>query len=203
MSNETPVYVTWDKIYPQGHSGQQSVDEMEVFSGQSSEYSGSPQSVTTNLANAPNAYHAVLSPLVDLPELYRQLPRIYDQLRNNPDLSRCLQGAVGHLSQNIWPGDEAFRGFVRERNGRYHCVLYDCERYNTGWDREDRARDHFITSHIGRVYKCPHWCAYLHSTYSIVLTLVPRSPQTCKRPHDMNVHIASHGAVSGFTCPVW
>lgn len=208
MSYETPVFVTWNQIYPQGHSAQPSVDDMDGLSGVSSEYGGSPESLTMNLTNAPNAFapqpaQAYLSPQVDLSQLYRRLPGMYHQLRNNPDLHRRLQDGVAILSQNIWPGDESFRGFVRERRGKYCCVLSDCEKYCNGWDREDRARDHFLTSHIGRVYQCPLWCAHRQLTHSIMLTSFPRSPQTCRRPHDMNVHISSHGTVSGFTCHVW
>ena len=207
MSDQPLVFVSWDQIYRQGGSVQASVDEMDGFSSLLSSLGGSPESSSMSLANAPNASapqptRTYPCPHVDISQLYQRLPSIYHCLRNNPDLYYRLQSAVGHLSQNVWPGDESFQGFVKERDGKYYCVLPDCKRYSIGWDREDRAQDHFIMSHIGRVYKCPQWCDYLHLAYTM-LTKLLRSPQTCKRLQDLKVHTASHGPVSGFTCHVW
>ena len=173
MSDQPPVFVSWNQIYRPGDSVQASVDEVDSFSSLSSSYGGSPEPSTMTMTNAPNAFapqpaQACPTPYVDLSQLYRRLPGIYNQLRNNPELCRRLQSAVGHLSQNFWPGDESFRGFVKERRGQYFCVLSDCERHSNGWEREDRARDHFITSHIGRVYKCLEWYDYLHLAYTML-----------------------------------
>lgn len=174
---------SWDQLYTPQDAFTRT--QIEQSSSISSDYGESPQSVSMPLAGGPSPFptqpaqapqslpapQSMPTPHFDLQFLNQQFPGLYRQLQHKPRVAQRLQEIVSYLNQGICPEDRYFREFITARNSVYCCVLPECNRHGHGYDREDRARDHFLSSHLGRFYQCPNWCVITHIVHLFTLIL--------------------------------
>jgi hypothetical protein len=130
---------------------------------------GSPQNYVStgtiqHVADAPPELFTVpifipgnSKPHVDLGEMSGRLPDIYKQLAQNENALRCLMQVVTLLNQGFWPESHHLSGLVDRYFNEFRCVLPNCEKHMNGFDREDRAREHFVIAHLGGAYQCLLW----------------------------------------------
>lgn len=144
-----PTYA-WHQIYSPG-------SPQDVASGPPQCAADPPAELFTDVMFIPGNSR----PHVDLGEMSSRLPHIYFQLVQNPNAVSCLRQVVTILKEGFWPESHHLNGLVARRSDNFCCVLPNCEKHVSGFDREDRAREHFVIAHLGGVYQCPLWLALL------------------------------------------
>jgi hypothetical protein len=133
---------------------------------------GSPQNISggppkyivdtpSELFTAPIFIPGNSKPHVNLGEMSGRLPDIYGQLSQNANALSCLKQVVTILKAGFWPESHHLNGLVAQYFNEFRCILPNCEKHVNGFDREDRAREHFVIAHLGGAYQCPLWLVLL------------------------------------------
>jgi hypothetical protein len=129
---------------------------------------GSPQNVSngpphhaahtsSELLSVPIVPLGNCKPHVNLENMSSRLPELYGQLAQNTKALSCLTQVVNLLKQGFWPENHHLNGLVAQYSNGFRCVVPNCEKHMNGFDREDRAREHFVIAHLGGAYQCPLW----------------------------------------------
>lgn len=187
---------TWDQLYVSP-----SPDTIVPLTPSSSAYSGSPSFTMSSFGSSPSpspaAGYTQLPPVapqqisMDYTPVLSHLPALYQRFQSNLVATQILQSIEYQTTRGYSPDPSHIGQFVLEDGNGYRCAVGDCERHRRGkgWNRSDRAREHFLTTHLGAVYRCTvHGC-----------------PATCKRPNDLHKHVLGKHApdyqgAPGFGC---
>ena len=106
-----------------------------------------------------------LQPLIDYVALSANYPVLCSALGPNQTALSALNQILVLLQQGVQPRNEDIIKLLVLNNPRvknYGCVFHGCDRHGRGLgDRVDKAIEHVLVKHLGRVYVCPYneWSA--------------------------------------------
>jgi len=157
---------SWDHFYAP------SSPPIVAYSSSSSNYGDSPLSATTSLSDEPGPSTGNATPLPFEPPLdlnynsltNRDIPRLY---RAFPDMSNAnhvharqtLDQIVNQVAQGHLPDKNLLNALIYQVQNGYICSVNTCKRHIQPWARQDRAREHILTDHLGAYFPCivPEW----------------------------------------------